>query len=160
MTEGTDRITALNQTPQAGLGCTGVVLTDPVHPNWYPAIRNTLVLTLCVRVECHRFIGGFRRDPNLLTLRVEDMLCASLLSETFQHLLTDRPTVRLHRIPGNMFDRHYGRFTQPPEAGVDVLSLEEEALRPQVLGRHDWSLALIRHRSDLLSRCFRPTRPA
>ena len=153
-------ISALDRAPQAGFLRTGVELTDPVHPNWYPAIRNTLVINLCVRVECHRFIGGFSRDPNLLTLRVEDMLYSSLLSETFQHLLTEQPTVRHHRIPGNMFDRQYDRFTQPPEAGIEVLTPEEEALRPQVLGRHDWTLALTRHRVDVLSRCFRQTRPA
>ncbi|WP_175429952.1 glycosyltransferase family 2 protein [Azospirillum argentinense] len=152
-------LNALDRASQVGFVRTGVELTDPVHPDWHAAIGNTVVINLCVRIECHRFIGGFSRDPNLLTLRIEDVLYSSLLSEAFQHLRTDQPTVRHYRIPGNMFDRQYERFTQPPEAGIDVLTEAEEALSPLVFSRHEWALALTRHRVKLLSRCFRSDRP-
>ncbi|WP_114862065.1 glycosyltransferase family A protein [Azospirillum brasilense] len=152
-------IEALDRDPETGFVRTGVELADPVHPSWYGAIRNTLVINLCVRIECHRFIGGFSPDPNLRTWQVEDALYSSLLSDSFRHRMTDHVTVRYTRRPGNAFDRQYVRFCQPPEANINVLSPEEETVRPQVLDRQGRYAALTRHRTDVLQRCFQPSRP-
>ncbi|TWA63888.1 glycosyl transferase family 2 [Azospirillum brasilense] len=146
----------LDSSPEAGFVRTGVELADPVHPSWYAAIRNTLVINLCVRIECHRFIGGFSPDPNLRTLQVEDALYSSLLFDTFQNRMTDHVTVRYHRRPGNAFDRQYARFSQPPEANITALTPEEERVYPLVFGRHERAAFLNRHRTDVLKRCFQP----
>lgn len=105
---------------------TGVALSDPVHPDWRPRIRNSLVLNLGVRRRCHELIGGFpdyqlcRRGGDLsvdgldVYARIEDVYYNRLLQRFFTGVAIGTETVRYIRYPGNSFDRQYAKFLVPP----------------------------------------------
>jgi hypothetical protein len=116
---------ALQFTPQAGFAKTGVVLADPVHPDWRPRIEGSVVLNLCVRRQCHEAVGGFpdyhlfvRHGDGFKHLsdifyKFEDQFYNQLLAKRFTGVAVRRETVQYLRYPGNSYDRQYEKFRRP-----------------------------------------------
>jgi len=116
---------ALQFTPQAGFAKTGVVLADPVHPDWRPRIEGSVVLNLCVRRHCHEAVGGFpdyhlfvRHGDGFKHLsdifyKFEDQFYNQLLAKRFTGVAVRRETVQYLRYPGNSYDRQYEKFRRP-----------------------------------------------
>jgi hypothetical protein len=104
---------------------TGVVLPDPVHPDWAARIAHSVVINLCVRRACHVAIGGFpdyhlfARDGEAfhheadLFFKYEDQFYCELLTRLFRGVGITRDTVAHRRYPCNSFDRQYEKFRQP-----------------------------------------------
>jgi tetratricopeptide (TPR) repeat protein len=104
---------------------TGVQLADPVHPEWKPRIKYSIVINLCLRRRCHELIGGFpdyhlfqrvdgRFDPETdIFFKIEDMFYNLLLHELCRGKTIERETVEYCRHPGNSYDRQYAKFAQP-----------------------------------------------
>jgi len=104
---------------------TGVALSDPVHPDWRPRIRNSLVINLGIRRRCHEAVGGFpdwhlfRRVGDLhvheldIFRGIEDVYYNKLIGRHFRGAAVAAETVRYYRYPGNSFDRQYAKFQLP-----------------------------------------------
>jgi glycosyltransferase involved in cell wall biosynthesis len=122
--------------PAIGLVKTGTALSDAVHADWQGRIGNSLVINLCVRRECHEFIGGFPDyhiyhrtmegfEPFLDIFRmIEDVHYNSVLTRFFRQLSITSETVAYQRRPGNSFDRQFEKFQLPIGAVPD--SYEDE----------------------------------
>lgn len=92
-----------------------VVLDDPVHPDWIPALNRTLCQNLAVTARAHELIGGFMPQRTVARLGCNDVLYNRLLREFLHGVSSDTATVRYRRRPGKAFDRQYEhKFTQPP----------------------------------------------
>lgn len=119
---------------------TGVLLADPVHPDWRPRIEHRLVINLAVRRAAHRAVGGFpdyhlvRRDGDALVhlrdvfFRVDDRFYNEALARCCRGVRLAEVTAESRRHPGNADDRQYGRFRRPPGSPDDPLA-EERACR-------------------------------
>jgi glycosyltransferase involved in cell wall biosynthesis len=115
---------------------TGARLADPVHPDWKAPIDNSIIINLCVRRECHFFIGGFL-DYHLFVRQgdayhyvvdifsqIEDMYYNQLLAHFFVGAKVSAETVEYIRYPGNAYDRQYEQFQYP--MGAHQASMSEQ----------------------------------
>lgn len=135
-----------------------ICMSDPVHPDWYDAIANSSMINLCVRRECHEFLGGVpdlhlvRRRANHfepvanLCPRNEDVYYNDILTTFFHGYRVCQETVQYIRYPGNSLDRQYAKFCQPWGVIVEE-ETSEEALRKQIA-----ELAIVRVKVDLLKK--------
>jgi glycosyltransferase involved in cell wall biosynthesis len=111
--------------PAVNFAKTGVILPDPVHPDWSERIAHSIVINLCLRRACHVAIGGFadyhlfirdgsgfRHEADLF-FKFEDQFYCELLTRLFRGVRIARDTVAHRRFPGNSFDRQYQKFRQP-----------------------------------------------
>lgn len=106
---------ALLDASQADFAKSAVVLDDPVHPDWMPALNRTLCQNLAVTARAHELIGGFMPQRTVARLGCNDVLYNRLLREFCHGVASDTPTVRYRRRPGKAFDRQYGtKFLEPP----------------------------------------------
>jgi glycosyltransferase involved in cell wall biosynthesis len=115
---------------------TEVRLAHPVHADWRPRIRCSLVINLAIRRRCHEHIGGFfdyhlfcKTGCNLvhnhdLFTGIEDVFYNRLVERFFKGLQTARETVEYLRHPGNSYDRQYSRFQVPPGEFREVVPRE------------------------------------
>ena len=126
-------LAALAGAPDAGFVRTGVVLDDPVHPEWHDAIARSLVQTLGVRDTCHQLVGGFLEDAAVSTYGCDDVLYNRVLAQFFVGTTVAAATVRFHCRPGNSFDRQYdAKFTLAPRDAAPTLTPERAAVAPEV----------------------------
>ena len=102
--------------PEAGMIKTGIVLADPIDPHWYRSLVHSLPMNICIRAECHAFIGGF--DERLRI--TEDAAYCHMVETFFSTVYVDTPTVRYNRYPGNSLDRQYAKFAKPPGQGPRI----------------------------------------
>ena len=118
---------AAMEEPNVGFVKTGVLTSDPVHPEWKTRIENSIVINLCVRRDCHMQIGGFpdyhlfRREgeqfvPEMdLFFKVEDIFYNQTLTHCFVGQKLGIDSVKYCRHPGNSFDQQYDSFLRPGE---------------------------------------------
>lgn len=139
-----------------------IYMSDPVHPDWYDAIANSSMINLCVRRDCHEFLGGVpdlhlvnRRSEHFepvinLCPRNEDVYYNDILTTFFHGYRVCQETVQYLRFPGNSLDRQYTKFCKPWGTFVEE-DTAEEALRKHIaeLAMHRVKLDLFKKRSLL-----------
>lgn len=114
---------ALLERSGADYAKSAVVLDDPVHPDWVPALNRTLCQNLAVTKQAHELIGGFMPQRTVARLGCNDVLYNRLLREFLQGVASDVPTVRFRRRAGKSFDQQYERkLTRAPDEHVEVMS--------------------------------------
>jgi glycosyltransferase involved in cell wall biosynthesis len=138
-------------------------IADGVHPDWHDAIANSSMINLCVRRECHDFLGGvpdfhlfsrhaggFRHLLNLCP-RNEDVYYNQLLVTFFHGYRVQMETAEYLRYPGNSLDRQLAKFQQPWGAAVSDNDTPDEKQR-QLFAAHalKWYTFLLTQKKAML----------
>jgi glycosyltransferase involved in cell wall biosynthesis len=106
---------------------TRMYMADPVHPAWKQRIEACSPINLCLRRECHFWIGGFpdyhifvrnndqfQHVTDVFYHNSEDCHYNNMLGSLFTGCFISSETVEYIRYPGNGYDRQYERFCRPP----------------------------------------------
>lgn len=99
---------AFAQRPEIDFVCTRFQTSRPVHPSWIPGISAASALTLGIRREAHRRIGGFPPFRNY-----EDVVYRRLADRFLTGWYVGNETVVYTWRPGNSFDRQLAKFETP-----------------------------------------------
>ncbi|MEQ1829198.1 MAG: glycosyltransferase [Pirellula sp.] len=118
-----------------GLVRTGVYIQDSILPTWKAVIEATIPQNLCVRRECHEFVGGFPEQsvPFRLSGGGEDCCYSAWLDFAFRKAQVQIETVEYIRYPGNALDAQLRRF-QSEQEGIPysrtqtAMDLDKQAL--------------------------------
>ncbi len=134
----------LDATPEAGFIRTGMLfdrIDAAVTPEWRAASENSYPCNLCVRRECHDFIGGFPEEAPFCPAMAEDVAYARALGSVFGGVKIAEKTVHYTMREDNALARQSAEMTGGPLSaerrrpnarfmGMEILTLRRiEALK-------------------------------
>ncbi|WP_413206864.1 glycosyltransferase family 2 protein [Rhodospirillum sp. A1_3_36] len=127
--------------PEAGLVKTDIDVDAPLHEDWRRAIINTVVFNMAVWRHAHDAVGGFMEDPELKTLRCEDVFYCDHLMRCFPSRLVQARTVRHTVREGGAFEGQVLKFSVARSEARDSLTEAQRAVLPGLRARHEARVA-------------------
>ena len=121
----------LDAAPDAGFVRTGMLFDQidaTITPDWRDAAENSYPCNLCVRRDCHDFVGGFPEEAPFLPALAEDVAYARALSSLFGGVKITEKTVHYTMRENNALARQRAEMTGGP------LSPERTRPNPRFLG--------------------------
>ncbi|MCM8738506.1 glycosyltransferase [Azospirillum sp. A1-3] len=127
----------LDATPDAGFVRTGMLfdrIDAMITPDWRSAAENSYPCNLCVRRDCHDFVGGFPEEAPFLPALAEDVAYARALSSMFGGVRIAEKTVHYMMREDNALARQSAEMIGGPPSperarpnprflGMEVLTL-------------------------------------
>ncbi len=150
----------LNVTPEAAFVRTGMLfdrIDATITPEWRAASENSYPCNLCVRRECHEFVGGFPEEAPFLPALAEDVAYARALNSLFGGVKIAEKTVHYTMREDNALARQSAEMTGGP--------LSAERMRPNArfMGMEILTLrriAALKAKRAALARTRGPTGPS
>ncbi|MBP2302748.1 glycosyltransferase [Azospirillum picis] len=134
----------LDAAPDAGFVRTGMLfdrIDATITPDWRDAAENSYPCNLCVRRDCHDFIGGFPEEAPFLPALAEDVAYSRALNSLFGGVKIAEKTVHYMMRENNALARQSAEMTGGPPSpertrpnprflGMEILTLRRiEALK-------------------------------
>lgn len=121
----------LDAAPDAGFIRTGMLfdrIDATITPEWRDAAENSYPCNLCVRRDCHDFVGGFPEEAPFLPALAEDVAYSRALNSLFGGIKIAEKTVHYTMRENNALARQSAEMTGGP------LSPERTRPNPRFLG--------------------------